>query len=246
MGATRVPPAQRQPNNPRGYFSEPDNRPRIDSTPGDELGQLQRLREALPLLSVGVSFAVPIAANNASLGGWRHASPEPRIVRCSYPGVTNAERIAFAGLQVYVEVVEGVDSRGSKRRIHIPLQGLTFTTPAGIITGEVFLYQAQQPAADNTFNVTTSAGYLSTRLYSDPDTTFQVPPAFPAFVTIAAPAFATSAQVFILSGSLASPFGTPIGGPGTTAIVAIGGNGVIQLSSTAPNTSCIVSWVISE
>lgn len=246
MSATRVPPNLRAPNNPRGYFEEPDRRPRADSTPGDELGQLQRLREALPLLSVGVQQNVDAGVQGQSLGGFRHASPEPRIVRVSYPGVTDAERIANIGVQVELVCVEGVDSRGHRRRIAIPLQGLAFATPAGIITAEIFRGQGQQPASDNVLNVSVSHGYLSNRWYSDPNASFVPVPAFPATQAVAAPTFATALRAFVLQGTLTDPFGGALVSAGATATIALSGNGVAIFSGFGGPASVLLSWEITE
>lgn len=243
----RIPPNEREPNNPRGYVEEPDRHPRADLTPQEELGQLQRLRQALPLLSVGVQQLVSAGPIGQSLGGFRHSSPEPRVVRVSFPGVTDAERIANTGIQVTIAVVEGVDSRGHKRRIEVPQQGLAFATPAGNLTAEILRGQGQTAAADNEVNVSVSAGFLSTRWYSDPNASFVNVPAFPATVAVAAPTFATALRAFVLSGTLSDPFGVgPLVGVGATATVALSGNGVAIFAGFGGPAAVLLSWEITE
>lgn len=247
MSNVIIPRELRAPTNPFGYVEEPDRHPRADATPAHDLGQLQRLREALALLSVGVQIAVPQQSPGTRLGGFRHTSPEQRVVRLSYPGLSAADRAAGLGFYTTVEVVEGVDSRGHKRRISVPLQGRAFSAPAGTITGEV-LWTDGLAVADNTLNVSVSCGQPTVRWECDAQDAFFID-AFPTFSLVPAPAFATRARVLVLAGALAElTVGAPLYLPGQTYNAQISQNGTVFLQSDPgqPFTLVSIEWEICE
>lgn len=247
--STLVPRDERTADNPRGYVREPDYHPRLDATPQGQLGILGRLRQAIPLLSVGASKRIdqPIAPETP-LFGFRHSSPEPRVLRVAYPGITAAERVVGTGIQVSIVITEGVDTGGMTRTIRVPLCGVAISIPAGEVTAEVRAYQGVAIAADNTVNATLSAGKISHRWIPDPDNPFLALPVFPVALPVVAPTYATRIRATCLSGSVVGPTGAVLGGPGfqLTVAAATAGNAVAQLSGGVPGTTVLVDWEITE
>lgn len=249
-GSERIePPSRRAPDNPRGYVHEPDAHPRADALPQEELGILGRLRSAWPLLSVGAQHAIlATQTQGASVGGFRHSSPEPRVLRANFPGVTDAERVAGDGIGAVLQLTEGVDTRGAVREVYVPLQGVAVAIPAGHLTAIVLRGIGTTQAADNALNVTVSAGILSRRWYAHAwSVVSTVVAVFPSDTVLPAPAYATRARVLVTDGALGSSLsGVPIAQPGQYVDLAVDTDGTISLSAALANTVVQILWEVSE
>lgn len=241
------PAAARAPSNPSGYYWEPDGFPRYDALPQGDVGILGRLREAAALLSVGAETTVDAGDAFARIAGFRHESPQQRILRVTFPGITAENRIDGLGTGVMVRLVEGVDTRGLLRTVYVPTNGLAISLPAGRVTADV-LRGYGEPAPDNTVNITVSHGLILRRWYSAFESTATtVVAVFPLLTVEPAPVFATRARVTVLEGSLASPVsGTPIYLAGQSAIVPVDDSGVITLQAGQVNTLVSIEWEIFE
>ena len=245
------PSSQRAPNNPGGYFHEPDLRPRGDALPQDELGILGRLREAWPLLSLGFSKQIEAGGSfEKPLGGWRHSSPEPRVCRVNFPNISADERLfQTAGVGAIIRLVEGVDTGGALRSVYAPLQGIAFALPAGHVTAKGLQGLSNvPPATDNTVNITVSNGRLSSRWYTDHEgTTSAVLGAWPTPDPFLAPAYATRARVTVLDGALASPVsGAPSFLAGSQPVFILSPFGTLDLYGSGVPTVVAIEWEITE
>jgi hypothetical protein len=245
----RIPAAQRAPDNPRGYVHEPDAHPRADALPQEDLGILGRLRQAWPLLSTGAEKVLSTSqTQGVAVAGFRHSSPEPRVIRAGFPGVTAAERVAGTGVGAVLRLTEGVDTRGAVREVYVPLQGVAVAVPAGHLTAELLRGIGTTDAADNVCNVTVSAGILSRRWYADHWATVSTLVAvFPADTIIPAPSYATRARVTVTDGALGSSLtGVPIALAGQTIDLAIAADGTVSMSAAIANTIVQLLWEVSE
>lgn len=244
------PATARDADNPGGYFREPDNRPRIDAAPQSELGILGRLREALPLLSVGWSTVIGSSTSQGSkLGGTRHSSPERRVCRVNFPGITDDEKLFHTGgIGVVLRLVEGVDTNGGRRSLYVPLQGLAFEMPAGLVTLDVLQGFGNAPAADNTVNLTISHSQVARRWYTDYErTTSAVLGAWPTPDPFVAPEYATNARVTVFDGALASPVsGAPSFLAGSQPVFSVSSFGTLDLYGAVAGTVVGIEWEIAE
>ena len=237
-------------DNPGGYFREPDNHPRVDAAPQGELGILGRLREALPLLSIGWSAKIDASTKQgSSLGGFRHASPERRVLRANFPAITDEEKLfQTGGIGAIVRLNEGVDTRGGDRSVYVPLQGIAIELPAGILTATVVQGIGNAPAADNTLNVTISHSQIARRWYTDHErTTSAVLGAWPTPDPFVAPTYSTRCRVTVLDGALASPVsGAPAFLAGSQPVFGVSYFGTIDLYGAVAGTVVSLDWEVTE
>lgn len=229
---------------------EPDNHPRIDSTPQGELGILGRLRQALPLLSVGYQYAIDgTKSQGDNLGGFRHSSPEQRVVRANFPAITDDEKLFnTGGIGATIDIIEGVDVRGAHRTLYVPLQGLAFSLNASEAVGTVKQGIGNAAATDNTLVLTISAGRLVSRWYTDYErTTSAVLGAWPTPDPFVAPEYATCARVTVLDGALASPVsGAPAFLAGAQPVFSVSSIGTLDLYGAVAGTVVSIEWRITE